>query len=268
MRHDIAISSHNLYESGLVATPKLEQAMAWLVENGPVHVEPQLPHWMLKALVNGERIARVRRGVYLVPTPEGRMLSLPAVATELAPKGYLSFYGALVRHGLTDQDTTLWGFVADARQGALRLGQERLEFVPWPRRLAGAEAKVQVFGAERIRIASPARALCDVLEAPRFAPSWPELLHVLRTGLALRKLSRSALRARALELDSPALARRLGLLIELETGKIDPQLLEIAHRSNDWTRLAGLGTEARVRDARWRVELPRSREDLVAAVRE
>ncbi len=260
--------SHNLYESGLVVAPKLEQAMAWLVAHGPLHVEPALPNWILKALVNDGRIARLRRGVYLAPTPEGRMLSLPAVATDLAPKGYLSFYGALVRHDLTDQDTTLWGFVTDARQAPLRLGRERLEFVPWPRRLRRAEAKVQTFGAERIRIASPAQALCDVLEAPRLAPNWSELLHVLRTGLALRRLSRSALRARALEIDSPALARRLGLLLEMETGKVESGLLEIAHRSNDWTRLAGLGTQARVRDPRWRVELPRSRDDLIAAVRE
>ena len=196
------------------------------------------------------------------------MLSLPAVATELAPTGYLSFYGALVHHGLTDQDTTRQGFVTDTRQAPLRAGQDRLEFVPWPRRLASAEAKVQAFGGERIRIASPAQALCDVLEAPRLAPSWPELIHVLRTGLALRRLSRGALRRRALVTDSPALARRLGLLLELDTGTVDPALLEIAHRSNDWTRLAGLGTRARVRDARWRVELPRSRDELLAAVRE
>ena len=61
-------------------------------------------------------------------------------------------------------------------------------------------AKVQLFGAERIRIASPAQALCDVLEAPRYAPSWPELLHVLRTGLALRKISRGGHKCSAMEL--------------------------------------------------------------------
>ena len=120
------MTSQNLYESGLIVSPKLEQAMAWLVENGPLHVEPKLPNWILKALVNDGRIARLRRGAYLAPTPEGRMLSLPAVATELAPKGYLSFYGALVRHGLTDQDTTRWGFVTGSRQAPVRLGGDRL----------------------------------------------------------------------------------------------------------------------------------------------
>ena len=258
----------NLYELGLVVAPKVEQAMAWLVENGPVHVDPQLPIWMRKALVNDRRIARLRRGVYLAPRAAGQMLSLPAVATELSPRGYLSFYGALVRHELTDQDTTVWEFVTGTRQAPLRLGPDRLEFVPWPRRLANAEATVRTFGDERIRIASPAQALCDVLEAPRLAPNWSELIHVLRTGLALRRLSRRALRARAVKIDSPALARRLGLLLELESGTVDQDLLQIAHRSNNWTRLTGLGTETRVRDSRWRIELPRSRGDLMAAVRE
>jgi predicted transcriptional regulator of viral defense system len=262
------MTSYNLYESGLITPPKLEQAMAWLVEHGPLHVEPALPSWILKALVNDGRIARVRRSVYLAPTPSGHMLSLPAVATLLAPKGYLSFYGALVLNGLTDQDTTRWGSVTNRRQGSLAAGGHRLDFVPWPRRLPSAEVKTLHRGEETVRVASPAQALCDALEAPRYVPSWPELLHVLRTGLALRKFTTATLRARALAINSPALARRLGLLFEMETGQVDSALLGIAQRSNDWTRLAGLGTRTRVRDARWRLELPRSREDLLAAVRE
>lgn len=248
--------------------PKLEQAMTWLIEHGPVVVDPPLPQWLLHDLVEGQRIARLRRGVYLVPTPTGQMRSLPAVATQLAPRGYLSFYGALVLDGLTDQDTTRWGFVTDKRQGSLKAGGQELDFVPWRRRLRTAEVNTWQRGSEQIRIASPAQALTDALEAPRYAPSWSELLHVLRNGIARRKFTLGRLRARALATDSPALARRLGLLLEMETGRIDPALLAISQRSNDWTRLAGLGTKVRVRDSRWRLELPRSREDLLAAVRE
>lgn len=256
------------YELGLTRTAKIEQAMAWLIEHGPVHQGPPLPAWMLHDLVEAKRIARLRRGVYLAPTPTGQMWSLPAVATVLAPRGYLSFYGALVLHALTDQDTALWGVITDHRQGGLRSGQQRLDFVPWPRRIRTAETQMLDRGEEHVRIAVPAVAFCDALEAPRYVPSWPELLHVLRTGLARRKLNLAALRARARATDSPALARRLGLLIEMETGKTDPDLLAIAQRSNNWTRLAGLGTRVRARDPRWRLELPRPREDLLAAVRE
>ncbi len=248
--------------------PKLEQAMAWLIEHGPVHVDPPLPAWMLHDLVQGRRIANLRRRVYLAPTTTGHMWSLPAVATHLEPSGYLSFYGALVLHGLTDQDTSLWGYVLGERQGCLRYGQQRLDFVPWPRRIRTAETKLLRRGGEVIRLATPTQAFTDALEAPRYVTSWPELLHVLRTGIALGKLSLARLRARALDTKSPALARRLGLLCELETGKADPELLTLARRSNNWTRLAGLGSRVAARDPRWRVELPRSREDLLAAVRD
>lgn len=248
--------------------PKLEQAMAWLIEHGPVHVNPPLPPWMLHDLVQDKRIANLRRGVYLAPTTTGHMWSLPAVATHLEPSGYLSFYGALVLHGLTDQDTSLWGYVLRERQSSLRYGQQRLDFVPWPRRIRTAATKLLRRGEEVIRLATPTQAFTDTLEAPRYVTSWPELLHVLRTGIALGKLSLTRLRARAIETKSPALARRLGLLIELETGKADPQLLALARHSNNWTRLAGLGTRVAARDPRWRIELPRSREDLLAAVRD
>lgn len=242
--------------------------MTWLIEHGPVHVDAPLPAWMLHDLVADKRIANLRRGVHLAPAEDGQMWSLPAVGTYLDPAGYLSFYGALVLHGLTDQDTSTWGYVSAKRQASLRYGQQRLDFVHWPRRVRGAEVKLIRRGDEVIRLATPAQALTDALEAPRYVTSWPELLHVLRTGIATGKLSPAKLRARALAAQSPALARRLGLLLDLETGKVDPDLLALARRSNNWTRLAGLGSRVGARDARWRIELPRPREDLLAAVRE
>jgi predicted transcriptional regulator of viral defense system len=262
------MSANNAYELGLALPAKTEQAMAWLVENGPLHVDPDLPAWLLHRLVRAERIAKLRRGVYLAPGAGARLLGLPAAASQLEPTGYLSFYGALVLHGLTDQDTTRWGYVSSKRQASLRFGNERLDFVPWPRRLRDAEVQVLKRGTESIRIASPAQAICDALEAPHYAQSWPEMIHVLRTGLALKKVSVAKVRARALKIGSPALARRLGLLLELTTGHTDAQLQELAHRSNNWTRVAGLGGNATVRDSRWRLELPRSRDWIVGAVRE
>src|SRR6266516_1172321 len=132
--HDIDVKVDNVYESGLLRPAKIEQAMAWLIEHGPLLEEPPLPWWMLRDLVRAGRIARVRRGLYLVPRPHGEMLPLPAIATELEPRGYLSFYGALVHYGLTDQDTATWQYVSPKRARALRLGGRRLDFVPWPSR--------------------------------------------------------------------------------------------------------------------------------------
>src|SRR6266568_755584 len=126
------MSNNNLEKLGVTRQPQVEQAMLWLVENGPLHQDPQLPHWILRQLVRGKRIARLRRGLYLVPTQTGRLPSLPAVGQLLAPDGYLSFYSAITRHGLTDQETALWAMVTDKPQFAVRYGQIRLEFVAWP----------------------------------------------------------------------------------------------------------------------------------------
>ena len=76
------MNGQKLYESGLIGAPKLEQAMAWLVENGPLHDGPNLPNWMLKALLNGGRVARLRPGVSLAPPPQTPTHTPPAHATE------------------------------------------------------------------------------------------------------------------------------------------------------------------------------------------
>jgi len=259
------MSINNLEKVGLTRQPQVEQAMAWLVQNGPLHQDPPLPHWVLRQLVRTERIARLRRGLYLAPTPAGKLPSLPAVGQLLAPEGYLSFYGAITLHGLTDQDTARWAMVTREPACGIRYGQRRLEFVPWPARVRSAAVTTKRFDGVSVRLATPAQAFCDCLEAPRHGPSAAELVHVLRDGLALGKLSERGLVAHALEISSLVLARRLGLLLEITTGKVNPRLHELATRSHNWTRLDD--RDGHERDTRWRLLLPRSREDILAAAR-
>lgn len=259
------MSINNLDKVGVTRRPQVEQAMAWLVANGPLHQDPPLPHWTLRQLVRTERIARLRRGTYLAPRPDGRLPAAPAVAQLLAPEGYLSFYGAITLHGLTDQDTARWVMVTRAHQAPARAPRAQFDFVPWPARVRGAQVRTRAIDGVRVRLATPLQAFSDCLEAPRFAPSFPELVHVLRDGLALRRLSRGSLVERALELSSPVVARRLGLLLELVTGEVEPRLVDVAGRSHNWTRLDD--RPATIREPRWRLLLPRSRGDILAAAR-
>ena len=259
------MSDNNLEKLGLTRQPQVEQAMAWLIEHGPLHQDPDLPHWVLRQLVRAERIARLRRGLYLAPLPSGRMPALAAVAQLLAPEGYLSFYGAITLHGLTDQDTARWAMVARSPQFPIRYGPLTLDFVAWPARLRSARVQTRRFDDVPVQLATPVQAFCDCLEAPRYGPPAPELLHVLRDGLSLGKLSERALVAHALEISSPVLARRLGLLLELASNKVEPHLLEVANRSHNWTRFDD--REANERDTQWRLLLPRSRADILRAAR-
>lgn len=259
------MSINNLTKVGLIRQPHVEQAMAWLVANGPLHRDPDLPHWILRQLVQTQRIARLRRGVYLAPLPSGELPPGPATAHLLAPEGYLSFYGALTLHDLTDQDTAQWVMVTRAHQARARAPRAQFDFVPWPARLRSARTQTRTFDGIEVRMATPLQAFSDCLEAPRFAPSFAELLHVLRDGMSLRRLSPRALVVHALKLDSPVVARRLGMLLELATEHVDPRLLELANRSHNWTRLDDRA--ASIREPRWRLLLPQARDRILGAAR-
>ncbi len=259
------MNSNNLEKMGLIYSPKVEQAMAWLVDEGPLHRTPHLPAWMLRNLTTGQRIARLRRGVYLAPQVSGRMPGLLPTAQLLEPAGYISFYSALVEHNLTDQDSALCVMVAPVRQRSVHYGQFRIHFVPWPRRLKSAATLTLRRDNITLRLATPIQALLDSLEAPRFSPSAPEMFRMLRDGLDFKKITLRPLLRQAVGLNSPAVARRLGFLLELATGEVYPELLEISMRSHAWTRFDD--AEPRARESRWRLLLPRSGSAIVMAAR-
>jgi predicted transcriptional regulator of viral defense system len=253
---------------GLSRKPKLEQSMDWLVQHGPIHENPPLPAWILKRLVRTKRIARLRRGLYLAPDRRtGQMPPLPVIAARLAPEGYLSFYGALSMYGLTDQDPSSWGMVTRRRQASLRYGRQRLYFVAWPERLKKAKTKQRSFRGSKIKIATPVQAYGDALEKPRLSPGLPELLHVLLVGLSTKQLTVAGLRAYALRSDSVVVARRLGFLLEIATGRVDPALKNLARRSHDWTPLERAPHKKPVRESRWMLVLPTPKEQIAAAAR-
>jgi len=57
------MSLNNLIKVGAVALPKVEQAAAWMIGQGPIIEHPELPVWVLRTLVGQNRVARLRRGV-------------------------------------------------------------------------------------------------------------------------------------------------------------------------------------------------------------
>lgn len=243
-----------------------DRALQRLIAAGPVVVNPDLEPWVLRQLVRTGRIARLRRGVYLVPDARGRMVPPAAAAALLAPKGYLSFYGALIVYGLTDQDTHVWAVVGARPQSPARYGRARVVFVARRARAPLAKVRVRRIGGVPVRIASPEDAFCDCVERPRYAPSPTELLRILQTGLKTRRISKRRLRDRALRSRSPYVASRVGLLLEIATGQRDVLLYELARRSHRWRSLMQDG-RAQLRDTGWRLQLPSPRDHLARAAR-
>lgn len=254
------------YRGSLLRELRTDAALRELIARGPVVLAPDQKSWVLRQLVRTGRIARLRRGVYLVPDAQGRMVPPAAVAALLDPRGYLSFYGALVLHGLTDQDTGVWAVVSSRRQATARYGRARIVFVARRARAPLPRVVTRRITGVPVRVASPADAFCDCLERPRFAPSPAELLRILRAGLQTRRLSVRGLRDRALRGGSPFVASRLGLLLEMATGERDGRLYALARRSHRWRSLLDQGAAA-LRDSGWRLTLPASPQQLGRAAR-
>jgi predicted transcriptional regulator of viral defense system len=258
---------NNLLSGGSVLRElRTDAALRQLIATGPVVVSPGLQPWVLRQLVRTGRIARLRRDVYLVPDMKGRMLPPAAVAALLDPKGYLSFYGALILHGLTDQDTSVWAVVATRRQPTARYGRARIVFVIRRARAPRPQLRTRRTAGTPVRVASAEDAFCDCLAQPRYAPSPAELLRILRTGLQSRRLSVRRLRDRALRSGSPSVASRLGLLLELATGERDSRLYAFARRSHRWRALVDEDAVA-LRDSGWRLTLPASPKQIARAAR-
>ena len=245
---------------------RTDAALRQLIAAGPVVAAPGLEPWVLRQLVSTGRIARLRRGVYLVPDAKGRMLPPAAVAALLDPKGHLSFYGALILHGLTDQDTSVWAVVTTRRQPSARYGRARIVFVLRRARAPRPQLRTRRTAGVPVRVASADDAFCDCLERPRYAPSPAELLRILSTGLQGRRPSVRRLRDRVLRSGSPSVASRLGLLLELATGERDRRLYAFARRSHRWRSLMDEGAVA-LRDSSWRLTLPASPKQIARAAR-
>ncbi len=245
---------------------RTDAALRQLIAAGPVVVSPGLKPWVLRQLVRTGRIARLRRDVYLMPDAKGRMLPPAAVAALLDPKGYLSFYGALILHGLTDQDTGVWAVLTTRRQPSARYGRARIVFVIRRAHAQRPQLRTRRTAGIPIRVASPDDAFCDCLIRPRYGPSPAELLRILKTGLQSRRLSVRRLRDRALRSGSPSVASRLGLLLELATRERDRRLYAFARRSHRWRSLIEKGAVAS-RDSAWRLTLPTSPKQIARSAR-
>jgi predicted transcriptional regulator of viral defense system len=245
----------------------IEQAMQWLIEHGPVVVRPPLPVWTLKRLVASKRILRLRRDVYLAPRPDGNLPPPAAVAGLLAPEGYLSFYGALALHGLTDQEASSLAVVTPARQSSVRYGSRTIEFYASPRPLNRAKITTKDFGGVFVRLATPAQALVDSLEVRRLGGGVRELLNILRVALSGRLMTVNEVVELVVALGSAAVARRLGLLLELADAKAPDQLREMSKKIHEPT-MFDPHRAARVKDSVWNLQLPASRQEILRSTRD
>jgi predicted transcriptional regulator of viral defense system len=261
------MSLDKLLKVGAVALPKVEQAAAWMIGQGPIIEHPELPAWVLRTLVGQNRVARLRRGVYAIPDAEGRLRLSPfAVGEVVEPGSVVSFHSALAFWNVTDQTPRRVGVVSKQRHSPVAFGPQTVVFLARPRTLRHMEVKRSKIGDHTVRIATPAQAFVDALSYPPLAASPAEMLTILAHGLATQIFTSTGLRRRALAGGSLVVARRLGLLLELATGQTDSELLERARSSHAYSSFVG-PEDHRATHAvpRWLLRIPAAPERMQAA---
>jgi len=234
------MSINNLLKVGAVALPKVEQAAAWMIGQGPIIEHPELPAWVLRTLVGQNRVARLRRGVYAVPDAQGRLRLSPfAVGEVVEPGSIVSFHAALAFWNVTDQTPRRIGVVSKKRHSPVAFGPQAVVFLARANALKRMDSTRRKIGDQTVRVATPAQAFIDALSYPPLSASPGEMLTILVHGLATKILTPTGLRRRALAAGSLVVARRLGLLLELATGTTDARLLERARSSHAYSSFDG-----------------------------
>ena len=261
--HDNSMNLDNLHERHLITVKKTEQAMAWLVEQGPLVQDPPLPTWITESLVASRRIMRLRRGVYLVPEASGRLPSLSRAMNLLDPVGYVSGHGALAAQGLNDQDISHWWAVSGRRQADIAYGPFRAHFVYSPDSAKQGKRHAVLYEAERSQMATPTQALFDEARLMPFGFDWIETARVLRNAVEAGRTDEGQVLRLAKQTPSLAAVRRLGLLFEIVRGKPDEMLLAAARRNLTVSRVAGDETV----DPTWRITLPFGRDRIIRGMK-
>jgi predicted transcriptional regulator of viral defense system len=250
--HDNSTVLDNLHERNLIAVPKTEQAMVWLVENGPLLVDPPIPGWIMERLVEGGRVMRLRRGVYLAPDQSGRLPSFARTMSLLDPGGYVTGHAALAAQGLNDQDISHWWAVGSRRQADIAYGLYRGHFVCSPASARLGKRHQVLVGVERVGMATPTQALVDEARLMPFGFDWIETARVLRNTVETGRTDEDRVLRALRSQPSLAATRRLGLLFEIVRGAPDERFVVAARRTLAPSMVKGSDQL----DAKWRIALP------------
>lgn len=166
-------------------------------------------------LVRGERIVAVRKNLLVLPEATGLLgVDLVDLVDAVAPQPYLITGGRALEHlGLSDQ--LFFGLVVLVPKRVTQLsyrGQWARFLLTDPRHIWGWQE-----GA-RPQYATPERALVDALNHPRYAVALTQTLDALLLASSRDPAFLGRLLETVRRYDSPAAARRVGLVLERLVG--------------------------------------------------
>lgn len=254
---------NKLHDSNLISIAQQEQALAWLIEQGPVIENPPVSMALLRNLVKRHRLIRLRNGLYLAPRKNAKIPSLAKTINLVDPPGYISGHGALSLHDLNDQDISRWYSVTSRRQPDISYGQSSVHFVLSPERRRVANTGRIFARDEWVVAATPARAIVDEAGLLPFGLNYAETIRILRYAIDTQATTEAEILSELKLTPAVSAARRLGFMLELATGHKNAQLLKIAQSVSGMTKVS----EDDTAEYPWRLYLPQSRSAILGASR-
>jgi hypothetical protein len=239
-----------------------EQAMCWLTQHGPLVTTPGLAKYVTRSHVD-DQVIQIRHNVFLVPDAHGRLPSWPRAINLVDPDGYISGRGALSLYGCAPEDPPSWYSVSPRHNVApIAYGLFSAHFVHSPSRPGIASTQTIRIEEDAVTVATPARALIDEIEifATRF--DYAATLLSLRDALQSGQTTESVLVDEIAKTPRRAAARRLGFLLDLATGQVNPEILELAQSVSGMTGWR----DSQATDWKWRLYLPEPRQTILDRV--
>jgi predicted transcriptional regulator of viral defense system len=254
---------NELHRNRVIGLTQKENGMVWLVEHGPLVASPPLPAQILSSLVETKRIMRLRRDLYLAPGAGARLPSLYEAINLVDPDGYISGQGALMLHGLTDQDVPDWYSVTSKRQGDITYGVFPVHFVFSPDQARTAARTTVGFEGRRVVVGTVAQAIVDEALLMPLGLDYGAVARALRIAFLGQKTSEAELVAALRARGSVAAARRLGFLTEIVTSRVNDEMMAMAMGNDGATKT----TRDSVHEPKWRLYLPDTRRSILSGSR-
>lgn len=210
-------------------------------------------HKTLQWLVQSGRIVRVRKDLLVLPDTTGHLVvDLVDLVDVVAQTPYLITAGrALEHHDLTDQHFFGIAVLTPHQVKTLSFRGQDAQFFQ--------TSKGHIWGAARgsgPKYALPERAVIDALNHPRYGVSLTQAIDALLLATTRDASFLERLHAAVVRYDSPAVARRVGLVVERFIG---PEAAEPYKSLIGENRLPvpmrPLGKQDGVLDQEWRVNV-------------
>ncbi len=189
--------------------PIFETSLLLAGDVDPADVRRQLSRW-----VRSGRLLQLRRGLYALAAPYRKVEPHPfLVANRLVRGSYVSLQAALAYHGLIPEHVPVTTSVTTGRPQRRENAFGSFEYRHLQTRLLSGYRLEKLEGGQEALVATPAKALADLVHFVPGADSRPYLLGLRLQGL--KKLDAAALRDHPILGNVPKVRRALRHLIAL-----------------------------------------------------